>query len=89
MVLVAHEFASFTQSPLQYFGFVQYLRCMLIWYCYMCLCVCAHCRTETVLVPRRLACHLRATSDGINSGERVSGYVAVSAADVDVGVTVR
>jgi hypothetical protein len=48
-----------------------------------------YCRTETVLVPRRLACHLRVTSDGITSGESVSGYVAVSAADVDVGVTVR
>jgi hypothetical protein len=50
---------------------------------------CSHCRTETMLVPRRLACRLHPTADGINSGERVSGYVAVSAADADVGVNVR
>ncbi len=48
-----------------------------------------HHPTETALVPRRLACRLRATTDGINSGEIISGYVAVSAADVDVGVNVR
>jgi hypothetical protein len=45
--------------------------------------------TETAFVPRRLACRLRATTDGIKSGEIISGYVAVSAADVDVGVNVR